>query len=105
MDRRPPIEGTFVINIADMMQRWTNGRYVSTPHRVANRTGADRISVPFFANPDYSARDHAGRRQGRGRAYEPLQCGPYVEEAYRAAWPLAEGGLNGPRGKKCRRDR
>ena len=84
----PPIEGTFVINIADMMQRWTNGRYVSTPHRVANRTGADRISVPFFANPDYSAVITPIATRGEALAYEPLQCGPYVETAYRAAWPL-----------------
>jgi isopenicillin N synthase-like dioxygenase len=83
----PPIPGTFVINIADMMQRWTNGRFVSTPHRVANRTGADRISVPFFANPDYSAT--IAPLQGSAGGYEPLQCGPYVEKAYRAAWPLA----------------
>ena len=53
--RATPIPNSFVINIADMMQRWTNGRFVSTPHRVANRTGLDRISIPFFANPDYDA--------------------------------------------------
>jgi isopenicillin N synthase-like dioxygenase len=50
-----PIAGSFVINIADMMQRWTNGRFISTPHKVRNRSGKDRISVPFFANPDYDA--------------------------------------------------
>ena len=88
----PPIPGSFVINIADMMQRWSNGRFVSTPHRVANRTGRDRISAPFFANPDYDAiitplarEPHAG-----GERHEPLACGPYVEAAYRAAWPRAE---------------
>ncbi|MEO8669608.1 MAG: 2OG-Fe(II) oxygenase family protein [Bauldia sp.] len=82
-----PVAGTFVINIADMMQRWTNGRFVSTPHRVANRTGADRISVPFFANPDYAAT--VVPLGGSAGGYEPLACGPYVEKAYRAAWPLA----------------
>jgi isopenicillin N synthase-like dioxygenase len=86
-----PIAGSFVINIADMMQRWTNGRFVSTPHKVTNRTGKDRVSVPFFANPDYDAtitpltRD----RGSAGERYEPLACGPYVEAAYRAAWPRA----------------
>jgi isopenicillin N synthase-like dioxygenase len=83
----PPVPSTFVINIADMMQRWTNGRFISTPHRVANRTGADRISVPFFANPDYSAR--IVPLDGNSGGYEPLVCGPYVEKAYRAAWPLS----------------
>ncbi|WP_158818323.1 isopenicillin N synthase family oxygenase [Methylocapsa sp. S129] len=89
--RATPIPGSFVINIADMMQRWTSGRFISTPHRVANRTGQDRISVPFFANPDYDAtiipltRDVAAGE----KLYEPLACGPYVEKAYRAAWPRA----------------
>ena len=90
--RATPISGSFVINIADMMQRWTNGRFVSTPHRVANRTGQDRISVPFFANPDYDATitPLAVDIAAGGNLYEPLACGPYVEAAYRAAWPRAE---------------
>jgi isopenicillin N synthase-like dioxygenase len=90
--RAAPIPGSFVINIADMMQRWTHGRFVSTPHRVINRTGRDRISVPFFANPDYDAiiTPLARNLASDGKHYEPLACGPYVEAAYRAAWPRAE---------------
>jgi isopenicillin N synthase-like dioxygenase len=86
-----PIPGSLVVNIADMMQRWTNGRFVSTPHRVRNRTGRDRISAPFFANPDYDAVIAPLAGGGReGASYAPLACGPYVEAAYRAAWPHAE---------------
>ena len=87
-----PIPGSFVINIGDMMQRWSNGRFVSTPHRVVNRTGQDRLSAPFFANPDYDAiiEPLPRRRSGEAEVYEALACGPYVEAAYRAAWPRAE---------------
>ncbi len=46
----PPIPGTFVINIANLMQRWTNDLYKSTPHRAVNRSAVDRTSVPFFVN-------------------------------------------------------
>jgi hypothetical protein len=50
------------------------------------------ISVPFSSNPDYDAtitplRETLAAGQ---RRYEPLACGPYVEAAYRAAWPQAE---------------
>lgn len=47
----PPLAGAYVINIGDMMMRWTNGRFLSTPHRVVNRALQPRYSIPFFANP------------------------------------------------------
>ncbi|MEM7172877.1 MAG: 2-oxoglutarate and iron-dependent oxygenase domain-containing protein [Pseudomonadota bacterium] len=50
----PPIPGTFIINIADMMMRWTNDLFVSTPHRVINLSGKKRYSMALFfaANHD-----------------------------------------------------
>jgi isopenicillin N synthase-like dioxygenase len=49
----PFIEGTFVVNIADMLMQWTNDQWVSTPHRVINTTGRERYSIPFFFDPTY----------------------------------------------------
>lgn len=49
----PPIPGTMIVNIADMMASWTNDLYASTPHRVANRSpDHSRISLATFFGPD-----------------------------------------------------
>lgn len=51
----PPIENTFVLNIGEMLKVWSDGVFSATPHRVVNRSGKERYSVPFFLNPDHDA--------------------------------------------------
>jgi isopenicillin N synthase-like dioxygenase len=51
----PPVEGSFVCNIGDMLDRMTGGLYRSTPHRVRNPAPRDRLSFPFFFDPNFFA--------------------------------------------------
>jgi isopenicillin N synthase-like dioxygenase len=50
----PPVEGAFLVNIGDMMMRWTNDLFRSTPHRVVTRSQKKRYSFPFFFAADYN---------------------------------------------------
>ena len=53
----PPVAGSFVCNIGDMLDRMTGGLYKSTPHRVTrNTSGRDRLSFPLFFDPNFEAR-------------------------------------------------
>jgi isopenicillin N synthase-like dioxygenase len=82
----PPIEGTFVINIGNMLQRWTNGRFSSTEHRVINRYGADRYSIAFFADPNYFTSISAVVDK-TGNDDPPIICGEYLYKNYRRIYP------------------
>jgi isopenicillin N synthase-like dioxygenase len=52
----PPNPNNFIINAGDMLAEITAGKIRSAPHRVINRAGIGRYSIPFFYDPDFDAR-------------------------------------------------
>lgn len=79
----PPIAGTFVMNVGDILSRWTNGRFASTPHRVINLSGRDRYSQPYFFDPSMDAVVAPlpnSVAEGQVRAFAPLRYGDYLME-------------------------
>ncbi|KAJ5697482.1 hypothetical protein N7488_011166 [Penicillium malachiteum] len=68
-----PLQGAYVVNLGNLMMRWTNDRYLSNLHRVINKSGEERFSVPFFfpGNPDYVVQCLPGCL-GSGAKYPPI---------------------------------
>ncbi len=82
-----PIEGTFLINVGDMLERWTNGQFVSTVHRVINRSHTERYSVVFFAAPNYDTVVECLPRccaPGESPRYPAVKAGDYIVSRYEA---------------------
>jgi isopenicillin N synthase-like dioxygenase len=82
----PPIDGTFVINIANLLQRWTNGRFASTEHRVINRFGKDRYSIAFFVYPGAATVVSPLVDQAAG-TFGPVVCGEDMLTYFRRVYP------------------
>ena len=84
----PPIEGAFVCNIGDMLERISGGRWRSTAHRVRNTSGAERLSFPFFLDPAWDAPipgDADGRTYGDYLTDKVGRVFPHL--ARQAGWP------------------
>ncbi len=90
----PPIEGTLVVNVADLLSRWTGGAYKSTPHRVINSSGKERLSLvlAFDPNPEtiIDARDVHGDKHVSEHA--PITCGDYLVWRFEKAFNYRHAG-------------
>jgi isopenicillin N synthase-like dioxygenase len=75
-----PVPGTLVVNVGDLLARWSNDRYASTPHRVINRSGRERFSIATFYDPDFKAViDPRALGTPAGEChYEPTTSGAHI---------------------------
>ena len=77
----PPIPGTFIVNLGDLMATWTNDLFTSNLHRAANVSGKARVSIPFFVSPQGATVIRCLETcQGLGNPprYAPVTAGDYV---------------------------
>ena len=81
-----PIEGTLVVNIGDLMARWTNNLFKSTPHRVINQSGRQRLSIGIFVDPNYETEVVPICRDGKAPLFAPVACGDYIVSRYDASF-------------------
>ncbi len=73
-----PIPDTLVINVGDLLARWTNDRFHSIPHRVVNKSGRERMSIVAFVDPDFDTAIVPVVKSGKQARYEPVTCGEYI---------------------------
>ena len=102
-----PVPDTLVVNIGDMLEIWTQGRYKATPHRVrfhpislGEESAPSRLSIPFFFDPSFEAVIDVlpGESLTGGRHYEhksnitlPIRYGDYITAKVAKCFPsLAE---------------
>ena len=75
-----PIDGTFVVNVGDLLARWSNDRFASTPHRVINSSGHERYSIATFYDPSFATvvdpRDLGASEEECN--YEPITAGRHI---------------------------
>lgn len=85
----PVVEDGFIVNIGDLLMRWTNDRFVSTLHRVVNppaeAVSSSRLSIAYFVAPNYDAVIEclptcAG--PGRPAKYPPVTVAGYRNERF-----------------------
>jgi isopenicillin N synthase-like dioxygenase len=80
----PPLAGAYVINLGEMMKVWSDGALLATPHRVVNKYGLERYSIPFFMTPDFDA---------------PIV--PQVKNANKSSAPAFATSVSGEDGRTC----
>lgn len=88
----PPLPGAYVVNLGDMIARWTNDRYRSTLHRVINRSGRERYSIPYFysGNPDHEVRClPTCLKSGEAPKYPPVKVQDHLRAMYARTYATA----------------
>ena len=86
IDAAPPGDA-LTVNIGDLMELWSGGYFVSTPHKVVNTSGAERYSFPYFAVPRFDTVVEAKKKPQPGFSRSSVHVGDVSKEVWRTNWP------------------
>ncbi len=89
----PPIPDTLVVNVGDLLGRWSNDTYRSTPHRVINSSGRERLSLVLAYDPNYETVMDSKLfcADGETPKYAPITCGDYLSWRFEKAFAYRTG--------------
>ena len=80
----PPRRGAFIVNLGDMLERWTNGVCLSTRHRVVNAAGRQRLSMPFFFGAQRIGACRRGKNARAGNLCLHVPCSLFLSPFWAA---------------------
>jgi isopenicillin N synthase-like dioxygenase len=90
-----PDPDAVVVNVGKLMTRWTNGRFKSALHRVINRSGRERYSIPLFIHPNFTqVIDPRDLAPGEEPKFEPIVAGERVYENFKKQRPSWKDPVN-----------
>ncbi|XP_013654626.1 2-oxoglutarate-Fe(II) type oxidoreductase hxnY-like [Brassica napus] len=81
----PSIDGTYIVNLGDVLERWSNGLFKSTLHRVL-ANGQDRYSIPFFLSPSHDCLIEClptCQSENNLPKYPAIKCSAYLTQRYK----------------------
>lgn len=76
-----------VVNVGEMLELWSGGRFPATPHRVINRSGEERYSFPYFVVPNHAVTVAPLGPRIDGFDTPPMPVGALSAEVWRTNWP------------------
>lgn len=86
LDAQAPPDA-LLVNIGEMLELWSGGRFPATPHQVINRTGRERYSFPYFVVPNHAAVVAPLAERVPGFRAKPMPVGKLSAEVWRTNWP------------------